>query len=85
MDLLNGKHREKFQNSLSLLLESECIIFFEENETDESSPINEKEKKKEIELDKARKAIENDPKVNKILNSLGGKIVDSSIVPKERS
>ena len=85
LDLLNGKHREKFQNSLSLLLESECIIFFEENETDESSPIKEKEKKKEIELDKARKAIENDPKVNKILNSLGGKIVDSSIVPKERS
>jgi len=85
LDLLSGSHRKKFQESLKLLTNSECNIFFEEGDEKESAPIKTKEKKRALELNKAKKAIENDPKVNKILDSLGGKVVDSSITPRESS
>ena len=85
LELLSGTHREKFQESLRVLTHSECNIFFEEIETENSSPFYEKKKLKEHELDKARESIDKDPKVNHILNSLGGRVVDSSINPEKSS
>ena len=85
LELLSGTHRKKFQESLRVLTHSECNIFFEEIETENSSPFYEKKKLKEHELDKARESIDKDPKVNHILNSLGGRVVDSSINPEKSS
>ena len=85
LELLSGSHREKFQESLRVLTRLECNIFFEEVDKDNSSPFYEKKKLKEHELDKARESIDKDPKVNQILNSLGGKVVDSSITPEKSS
>ena len=85
LELLNGSHREKFQESLKKLANTECNIFFEEGEADKSSPFYTKKKLKEHELDKARESINKDPNVNHILNSLGGKVVDSSITPEKSS
>ena len=85
LELLSGSHREKFQESLRVLTRLECNIFFEEGDKDNSSPFYEKKKLKEHELDKARESIDKDPKVNQILNSLGGKVVDSSIPPEKSS
>jgi len=83
LEILNGTHREKFQDCLNKALDLECVIFFEEGETLESSPNKTKEKKKAKSLNKANEAIKNDPAVKNILDSLGGKIVESSITPKE--
>jgi DNA polymerase-3 subunit gamma/tau len=83
LEILNGTHRKKFQDCLNEALDLECVIFFEEGETLESSPNKTKEKKKAKRLNKATEAIKNDPAVKNILDSLGGKIVESSITPKE--
>lgn len=83
LELLNGSHRQKFQESLNVLTDRECNIFFEEGDSSNSSPNTAKEQRKTLELDKAKEAIEQDSNVNYILDTLGGKIVDSSITPKE--
>ena len=83
LEILNGTHREKFQDSLNEALNLECVIFFEEGEAHEFSPNKTKEKKKAETLNKASEAIKNDPSVKDILDSLGGKVVESSITPKE--
>ena len=83
LEILNGTHREKFQDCLNEALDLECVIFFEEGEALESSPNKTKEKKKAKRLNKASEAIKNDPAVKNILDSLGGKIIESSITPKE--
>ena len=83
LEILNGTHREKFQNCINEALDFECLIFFEEGEALESSPNKIKEKKKANRLNRASEAIKNDPAVKNILDSLGGKIVESSITPKE--
>ena len=83
LEILNGTHREKFQDCLNEALDLECVIFFEEGETLESSPNKTKEKKKAKRLNKASEAIKNDPAVKNILDTLGGKIIESSITPKE--
>ena len=82
-EILNGTHREKFQDCLNKTLDLECIIFFEEGEALESSPNKTKEKKKAETLNKASEAIKSDPVFNNILDSLGGTIIESSITPKE--
>ena len=83
LEILNGSHREKFQDSLSEILDQECHIFFEEGEVNDISPNKTKEKKKTKKLNKATKSIKNDPRVKTIISSLGGKIVESSITPND--
>ncbi len=83
LEILNGSHREKFQDSLSEILDQECHIFFEEGEVNDTSPNKTKEKKKTKKLNKAAKSIKNDPRVKTIISSLGGKIVESSITPND--
>ena len=83
LELLNGSHRQQFQESLNVLTDGECNIFFEEGDSSNLSPNTAKEQRKTLELDKAKEAIEQDSNVNYILDTLGGKIVDSSITPKE--
>ena len=83
LEILNGSHREKFQDSLSEILNQECHIFFEEGEVNDTSPNKTKEKKKTKKLNKAAKSIKNDPRVKTIISSLGGKIVESSITPND--
>jgi DNA polymerase-3 subunit gamma/tau len=83
LEILNGSHREKFEDSLNQALDFECHIFFEEGEVNGLSPNKTKEKQKTKELSKASEAIKNDPSVKNILDTLGGTIVESSIAPKE--
>ncbi len=83
LEILDGTHREKFQDCINEALDLECLIFFEEGEAHESSPNKTKEKKKAEMLNKASEDIKSDPAVKHILDSLGGKIVESSITPKE--
>ena len=83
LEILNGTHREKFQDCINETLNFECVIFFEEGEALESSPNKTKQKKKAKRLNKASEAIKNDPAVKNILDSLGGTIIESSITPKE--
>lgn len=83
LEILNGSHREKFQDSLSEILNQECHIFFEEGEVNDTSPNKTKEKKKTKKLNKATKSIKNDPRIKTIISSLGGKIVESSITPND--
>ena len=83
LELLSGKHRKEFQESLNILMNRECHVFFEEGVTNEFSPNKVKEKQQTKELDIAKESIENDPNVNHILNSLDGKIIGSSITPKD--
>jgi len=83
LEILNGTHREKFQDCINAALDFECVIFFEEGEALESSPNKTKQKKKAKRLNKASEAIKNDPAVKNILDSLGGTIIESSITPKE--
>ena len=83
LEILNGTHREKFQDCINEALDFECVIFFEEGEALESSPNKTKQKKKAKRLNKASEAIKNDPAVKNILDSLGGTIIESSITPKE--
>ena len=83
LEILNGSHREKFQDSLREILDLECLIFFEEGEANDISPNKTKEKQKTKKFNKAAESIKNDPKVKNILSSLGGKVVESSITPKD--
>lgn len=83
LEILNGSHREKFQDCLSEILDQECHIFFEEGEVNDTSPNKTKEKKKTKKLNKATKSIKNDPRIKTIISSLGGKIVESSITPND--
>ena len=83
LEILNGSHREKFQDSLSEILDQECHIFFEEGEVNDTSPNKTKEKKKTKKLNKATKSIKNDPRIKTIISSLGGKLVESSITPND--
>ena len=83
LEILNGSHREKFQDSLSEILDQECHIFFEEGEVNDTSPNKTKETKKTKKLNKATKSIKNDPRIKTIISSLGGKIVESSITPND--
>ena len=84
LELFSDRQQEKFCESLKTLFKSECSIFFEEGEADQFSPVQIEKKHKELKLNEARDSINQDSKVNQILNSLrGSKIVD--ITPKEPS
>ena len=81
--LLNGKHRQRFNEALEGSLEKEVTVFFEEGNISDDSPKVNRDKEKLRELNEAANSLNEDPNVKHILDSLGGKIIESSIKRKE--
>ena len=81
LDLFSGKHRQRLQESISNFLGSECNLFFESGEGPHISPNTIKTAERNKIKNDAEKAIKEDPNVKILLDSLGGKVVDSSIEP----
>ena len=81
LDLFSGKHRQRLQESVSNFLGSECNLFFESGEGPHISPNTIKTAERNKIKNDAEKAIKEDPNVKILLDSLGGKVVDSSIEP----
>ena len=83
LELFSGKHRQRLQESISIFLGYDCNLFFESGEVSNQSP----NKIKAAERDKikieAEKAIKEDPNVKILLDSLDGKVIDSSIEPRD--
>ncbi|MEC7918352.1 MAG: DNA polymerase III subunit gamma/tau [Pseudomonadota bacterium] len=81
--LLNGKHRQRFNEALEGSLGKEVTVFFEEGNISDDSPKVNRDKEKLRELNEAANSLNEDPNVKHILDSLGGKIIESSIKRKE--
>ena len=81
--LLNGKHRQRFNEALEGSLGKEVTVFFEEGNISDDSPKVNRDKEKLRELNEATNSLNEDPNVKHILDSLGGKIIESSIKRKE--
>ena len=81
--LLNGKHRRRFNEALEGSLGKEVTVFFEEGNISDDSPKVNRDKEKLRELNEAANSLNEDPNVKHILDSLGGKIIESSIKRKE--
>ena len=81
--LLNGKHRQRFNEALEGYLGKEVTVFFEEGNISDDSPKVNRDKEKLRELNEAANSLNEDPNVKHILDSLGGKIIESSIKRKE--
>ena len=79
LNLFNGKHRQELQEKLSDYLKEDCNIFLEEGEHNEHSPNKIKAKEKRKIQDDAEKAIKDDPKVKKIIEEFGAKVIDSTV------
>ena len=79
LNLFNGKHRQELQEKLSDYLQEDCNIFLEEGELDEDSPNQIKAKEKRKIQDDAEKAIKDDPKVKKIIEEFGAKVIESTV------
>ncbi len=79
LNLFNGKHRQELQEKLSDYLKEDCNIFLEEGEHNEDSPNQIKAKEKRKIQDDAEKAIKDDPKVKKIIEEFGAKIIESTV------
>ena len=81
--LLNGKYRQRFNEALEGSLGKEVTVFFEEGNISDDSPKVNRDKEKLRELNEAANSLNEDPNVKHILDSLGGKIIESSIKRKE--
>ena len=81
--LLNGKHRRRFNEALEGSLGKEVTVFFEEGNISDDSPKVNRDKEKLRELNEVANSLNEDPNVKHILDSLGGKIIESSIKRKE--
>ena len=79
LNLFNGKHRQELQEKLSDYLQEDCNIFLEEGELDGDSPNQIKAKEKRKIQDDAEKAIKDDPKVKKIIEEFGAKVIESTV------
>ena len=79
LNLFNGKHRQELQEKLSDYLRGDCNIFLEEGELNEDSPNQIKAKEKRKIQDDAEKAIKDDPKVKKIIEEFGAKVIESTV------
>ena len=79
LNLFNGKHRQELQEKLSDYLKEDCNIFLEEGEHNEDSPNQIKAKEKRKIQDDAEKAIKDDPKVKKIIEEFGAKVIESNV------
>ena len=83
LELFNGKHRQRLQESISIFLGHECNIFFESGDINDQSPNTIKAAEKDKIRVEAENAIKEDPNVKLLLDSLDGKIIDSSIEPRD--
>ena len=79
LTLFNGKHRQELQEKLSDYFKEDCNIFLEEGESNEGSPNQIKAKEKRKIQDDAEKAIKDDPKVKKIIEEFGAKVIESTV------
>jgi DNA polymerase-3 subunit gamma/tau len=79
LNLFNGKHRQELQEKLSDYLKEDCNIFLEEGEQNEDSPNKIKAKEKRKIQDDAEKTIKDDPKVKKIIEEFGAKVIESTV------
>ena len=83
LNLFNGKHRQELQEKLSEYLKEDCNIFLEEGESNNDSPNQIKAKEKRKIQDEAEKAIKEDPKVKKIIEEFGAKVIESTVEPRK--
>ena len=83
LNLFNGKHRQELQIKLSNFFKRDCNIFLEEGQSNEDSPNNIKAREKRKLQDSAEKAIKEDPKVKRILEEFGAKVIESTVVSKK--
>mgnify|MGYP001387186326 FL=1 len=83
LNLFNGKHRQELQNKLSDYLKKDCNIFLEEGEFSQDSPNQIKAKEKRKIQDEAERAIKDDPKVKKIIEEFGAKVIESTVIPRK--
>ena len=64
-------------------LKKDCNIFLEEGEFSQDSPNQIKAKEKRKIQDDAEKAIKDDPKVKKIIEEFGAKVIESTVEPRK--
>jgi len=83
LNLFNGKHRQELQEKLSDHFKEDCNIFLEEGEPNSGSPNQIKAKEKRKIQDDAEKAIKDDPKVKKIIEEFGAKVIESTVEPRK--
>ena len=83
LNLFNGKHRQELQEKLSDHFKEDCNIFLEEGEPNDGSPNQIKAKEKRKIQDDAEKAIKDDPKVKKIIEEFGAKVIESTVEPRK--
>ena len=83
LNLFNGKHRQELQDRLSDYLGEDCNIFLEEGESTGDSPNQIKEKERRKVKDQAKKAIEEDVKVKKLIEEFGAKVIESTVEPRK--
>jgi len=83
LTIFSGKHRQKLQESVSLSLGSDCILFFEAGAGGDESPNKLKLKERDKINQEAKNAIKEDPDVKILLDKLGGEVIDSSIEPRQ--
>ena len=83
LELFSGKHRQRLQESISIFLGHDCNVFFESGEVSNQSPNKIKAAEKDKIKIEAEKAIKEDPNVKILLDSLDGKVIDSSIEPRD--
>jgi DNA polymerase-3 subunit gamma/tau len=83
LELFSGKHRQRLQESISIFLGHDCNVFFESGEISNQSPNKIKAAEKDKIKIEAENAIKEDPNIKILLDSLDGKIIDSSIEPRD--
>ena len=81
--LLNGKHRQRFEDALEEVLGEAVTIFFEKGNMLDDSPKVNRDKEKLKEFNEAASSLNKDPNVKHILENLGGQIIESSIKRRE--
>ena len=82
LELFSGKHRQRLQESISIFLGHECNVFFESGEVSDQSPNTIKATEKDKIRIEAENAFKEDVNVKILLDSLDGKVIDSSIEPR---
>jgi len=83
LNLFNGNHRQELQERLSDYFKEDCNIFLEEGISNGDSPNKIKAKAKRKIQDDAQKAIKDDPKVKKIIEEFGAKVIESTVEPRK--
>ena len=80
--LFSGKHRQRLQESISIFLGHECNVFLVTREVSDQSPNTIKATEKDKIRIEAENAFKEDVNVKILLDSLDGKVIDSSIEPR---